>query len=168
LKHKCPILFYSAALQSCYGIEIISGKSSYRPALLNKTSGKIIMEMIDINMIDPSLFQHWKLMSADKLRELVASIMLEGLIETVVLRGCNGRFQIICGERRFRAVKEYTDIKSILSRVIRANDWEYIGDTKGFRRRKGGYAKEVSNSKMIFVKPLQRNATRDFITACTR
>jgi ParB/RepB/Spo0J family partition protein len=94
------------------------------PALLNKTSGKKTMELIDIKKIDPSPLQHRKLMSADKLRELAASIMREGLIEPVVLRRCNGRFQIICGERRFRAVKEYTDFKSILARVIKANDLE--------------------------------------------
>jgi hypothetical protein len=57
------------------------------PALLNKTSGKKTMELIDIKKIDPSPLQHRKLMSADKLRELAASIMREGLIEPVVLRG---------------------------------------------------------------------------------
>ncbi|MBN1907401.1 MAG: ParB/RepB/Spo0J family partition protein, partial [Deltaproteobacteria bacterium] len=82
------------------------------------------MELIDIKKIDTSPFQHRKHMSPDKLRELAESIMREGLIEPVVLRRCNGRFQLICGERRLRAVREYTDIKSILSRVIKANDLE--------------------------------------------
>ena len=82
------------------------------------------MELIDIDKIDPSPFQHRRHMNADKLRELAVSITRDGLIEPVVLRRCNGRFQLICGERRLRAVKEYTDKRTILSRVIKANDLE--------------------------------------------
>ncbi|MGD9161633.1 MAG: ParB/RepB/Spo0J family partition protein [Desulfobacteraceae bacterium] len=82
------------------------------------------MELIDIKKIDPSPFQHRKYMNADKLRELASSIRHEGLIEPVVLRRCNGRFQLICGERRLRAVREYTDMQTILSRVIEADDLE--------------------------------------------
>ncbi|MGD9158549.1 MAG: ParB/RepB/Spo0J family partition protein [Desulfobacteraceae bacterium] len=82
------------------------------------------MELIDIEKIDLSPFQHRRHMSDDKLRELALSITCDGLIEPVILRRCNGRFQLICGERRLRAVKEYTDMRSILSRVIEANDLE--------------------------------------------
>ncbi len=82
------------------------------------------MELIDIEKIDLSPFQHRRHISDDKLRELAVSIMQDGLIEPVVLRRCNGRFQLICGERRLRAVKEYTDNSTILSRVIKANDLE--------------------------------------------
>lgn len=81
-------------------------------------------ELIDIQKIDPSPFQHRKYMNADKLRELASSITQDGLIAPVVLRRFNKRFQLICGERRFRAIKEYTDIKFILSRIIEANDLE--------------------------------------------
>ena len=81
------------------------------------------MELIDIEKIDLSPFQHRRHMSDDKLRELAVSIMRDGLIEPVVM-AMNGRFQLICGERRLRAVKEYTDNSTILSRVIKANDLE--------------------------------------------
>jgi hypothetical protein len=57
-------------------------------------------------------------------------------------------------------VETFVDPARYTGTVYKASNWEYIGDTKGFRRRKGGYAKEVGNSKMIFVKPLQRNAKR--------
>ena len=94
------------------------------------------MELIDIEKIDLSPFQHRKHMSADKLRELALSISRDGLIEPVILRPCNGRFQLICGERRLRAVREYTDIRSILSRVIEANDLEArrIGAAENLQR----------------------------------
>ena len=82
------------------------------------------MEMIEIEKIDPSPFQHRRHVNADKLRELALSITRDWLIEPVVLRRCNCRFQLICGERRLRAVREYTDKRTILSRVIEANDLE--------------------------------------------
>ncbi len=63
------------------------------------------MKIIDIEKIDPSPFQHRRHISDDKLRELALSITRDGLIEPVVLRRCNGRFQLICGERRLRVVK---------------------------------------------------------------
>ena len=70
------------------------------------------MELIDIEKIDPSPFQHRRHMNADKLMELASSISAVGLIEPVVLRPLNGRFQLICGERRLRAIREYTDIRA--------------------------------------------------------
>ena len=82
------------------------------------------MELIDIEKIDLSPFQHRRHVNADKLRELALSITQDGLIEPIILRPCNGRFQLICGERRLSAVREYTDIRAILSRVIEANDLE--------------------------------------------
>ncbi len=82
------------------------------------------MELIDIKKIDLSPFQHRRHMNADKLRELASSISHDGLIEPVVLRRRNGRFELICGERRLRAVREYTDMRTILSRVIEASDLE--------------------------------------------
>lgn len=44
--------------------------------------------------------------------------------------------------------------------VYKASNWMYIGDTQGFRRKKNGYTKGISNSKMVFVRPLERNARR--------
>lgn len=57
-------------------------------------------------------------------------------------------------------VETFVDPERYRGTVYKASNWEYIGDTKGFRRSKGGYAKEAGNSKMIFVKALQRNAKR--------
>ena len=44
------------------------------------------MELIDIEKIDLSPFQHRRHISDDKLRELAVSIMQDSLIEPVVLR----------------------------------------------------------------------------------
>ncbi|NLD38396.1 MAG: ParB N-terminal domain-containing protein [Desulfatiglans sp.] len=82
------------------------------------------MELIDIKKIDPSLSSTGNSLARINSGSLPRASCVRGFIEPVVLRRCNGRFQVICGERRFRAVKEYTDIKSILARVIKVNDLE--------------------------------------------
>ncbi len=54
----------------------------------------------------------------------------------------------------------FVDPNRFLGTVYKASNWHYIGDTKGFRRKNNGYAKAVGNSKMIFVKPLQKDTKR--------
>nr|CBX27584.1 hypothetical protein N47_H24060 [uncultured Desulfobacterium sp.]CBX28675.1 hypothetical protein N47_G39990 [uncultured Desulfobacterium sp.]CBX28902.1 hypothetical protein N47_B20480 [uncultured Desulfobacterium sp.]CBX29352.1 hypothetical protein N47_J03330 [uncultured Desulfobacterium sp.]CBX29646.1 hypothetical protein N47_J06270 [uncultured Desulfobacterium sp.] len=57
-------------------------------------------------------------------------------------------------------VETFVDPDLYLGTVYRASNWLYIGDTKGFRRKSRGYAKEIGNSKMVFVRPLHRDARR--------
>ncbi|WP_299984045.1 ParB/RepB/Spo0J family partition protein [Desulfobacula sp.] len=79
--------------------------------------------MIDIKNIDPSPYQHRKHFDEDSLRELGASILCDGLIEPIILRPQkNGRFQLIAGERRFRAVKDYTDMTNIQAKIVVVDD----------------------------------------------
>ncbi|MBC8438504.1 MAG: ParB/RepB/Spo0J family partition protein, partial [Deltaproteobacteria bacterium] len=67
--------------------------------------------MIDITKIDPCPYQHRKYFDENSLRELGASILLDGLIEPIIVRPQQkGRFQLIAGERRLRAIKDYTDM----------------------------------------------------------
>ena len=79
--------------------------------------------MIDIKQIDPSPFQHRKYFDQGSLRELGASIVLDGLIEPIIVRSQqNGRFQLIAGERRLRAVKDFTDITMIQAKIADVDD----------------------------------------------
>jgi len=59
----------------------------------------------------------------DSLRELGASIVQDGLIEPIILRPQQkGRFQLIAGERRLRAVKTYTDMEMIQAKIVNVDD----------------------------------------------
>ena len=79
---------------------------------------------IDIDKIDPSPFQVRKYFDQDKLKELGESIQREGLIEPIVVRRKGSRYEIIAGERRFRAVRDYTNLKTIPALIIKADDLE--------------------------------------------
>lgn len=59
---------------------------------------------IDIDLIDPNPDQPRSIFTEDKLQELAMSIRENGLVHPILVRDKhNGRFQIVAGERRWRA-----------------------------------------------------------------
>ena len=66
------------------------------------TSG---LEQVAIDQIDPNPFQPRRSFPADKLKELADSIRVTGVVQPVLLRRSNGRYQLIAGERRWRAAR---------------------------------------------------------------
>mgnify|MGYP002639089414 CR=1 FL=1 len=79
--------------------------------------------MIDIKKIDPSPYQHRKYFDENSLKELGANILRDGLIEPIVVRPQKkDRFQLIAGERRLRAIKDYTDIMNIQAKIAEVDD----------------------------------------------
>ena len=81
-----------------------------------------IQRVIDLRKVDPSPYQLRKHFDEDKLRELAASIQREGLIEPIVVRPKNDRYELIAGERRFRALRDYTNIKTIQAQIVKASE----------------------------------------------
>ena len=81
-----------------------------------------IHRVIDLKKIDPSPYQIRKHFDEDKLKELAATIRREGLIGPIVVRLNGGRYELIAGERRLRAVRDYMGIKAIPAKVVKASD----------------------------------------------
>lgn len=85
---------------------------------------------IDINYIRPNSNQPRKVFDEEKLSELADSIMSHGLIQPVVLRSADKGYEIVAGERRWRAarkiglkeipciVKELSDEENMLLAII--------------------------------------------------
>jgi len=48
----------------------------------------------------------------------------------------------------------FVDPRYFHGTIYRAANWEYVGNTRGFRRTRGGYSSAVSAPKLIFVRPL--------------
>ncbi|MBX9788099.1 MAG: ParB/RepB/Spo0J family partition protein [Pirellulales bacterium] len=63
-------------------------------------------QAIAVSQIDPNPFQPRSEFRADELASLVESIKTNGLLQPVVVRVASGRYQLIAGERRWRAAKE--------------------------------------------------------------
>ena len=69
-----------------------------------KSEGQV--SKLKIALIDPKSDQPRKTFDRDALEELAASISENGLLQPILVRECGGgRYQIIAGERRFRASK---------------------------------------------------------------
>lgn len=55
-------------------------------------------------------------------------------------------------------LETFVDPQRFHGTVYKASNWLYVGDTKGFRRTRQGYANTAQSPKMVFLKPLQGNA----------
>ena len=60
---------------------------------------------IDVDLLSPNRFQPRTLMDEPKLDELAQSIRANGVIQPIVVRRVDGRYEIIAGERRWRAAQ---------------------------------------------------------------
>ena len=60
---------------------------------------------LDIDLIDPSPYQPRTRFREEALDELARSIQSSGIIQPLVVRPIGGRFQLIAGERRWRAAQ---------------------------------------------------------------
>ena len=60
---------------------------------------------VDIDRLSPNDFQPRAYVDDDRLKELASSIVSNGVIQPIVVRKIGDRFQIIAGERRWRAAR---------------------------------------------------------------
>jgi len=76
-------------------------------------------QQIDIDLIDPSPYQPRTRFREEALEELARSIKASGIIQPLVVRPIAGRFQLIAGERRWRAAQRagLTKVSTIIRHV---------------------------------------------------
>ena len=89
--------------------------NSIIPAEITTPSGVVVADRneVDINLISPNPKQPRTVFDEDQLNELAASIKEVGLLQPPVVRSIgNGKYQLIMGERRYRASK-LAGLKSI-------------------------------------------------------
>ena len=76
---------------------------------------------IAVHLVEPSPYQARREISAEQLTELAESIRSEGLLQPIVVRKQAEKFQLIAGERRWRAF-QMLKIKTIPARVVEASN----------------------------------------------
>ena len=79
------------------------------------------VEQISVNDIIPNRFQPRKNFDEESLNELADSIRQHGLIQPLVLRKLGDKYEIIAGERRFKAAN-IIGLKTVPSIVMEIND----------------------------------------------
>ncbi|HXQ81135.1 MAG TPA: ParB/RepB/Spo0J family partition protein [Opitutaceae bacterium] len=76
---------------------------------------------VQVHLVEPNPHQARREIAAEQLAELAESIRSEGLLQPIVVRRHGERFQLIAGERRWRAF-QMLNIRSIPARVVEASD----------------------------------------------
>ncbi len=76
---------------------------------------------IAVGLVEPSPYQPRKEIREEQLEELAESIRAEGLLQPIVVRRSGDKFQLVAGERRWRAFPRLR-LKAIPARVIDASD----------------------------------------------
>ncbi len=76
---------------------------------------------VAVHLVEPNPYQPRKEFSDEALAELVESIRAEGLLQPIVVRAAGDKFQLIAGERRWRAFQQLK-LKSIPARVMTSSD----------------------------------------------
>src|ERR1700675_3702464 len=88
------------------------------PALSASPAGPL---QIDIDLIEPSPYQPRTRFREEALDELARSIQASGIIQPIVLRPIGNRYQLIAGERRWRAAQR-AGLKKVSSIVRQVPD----------------------------------------------
>jgi ParB family chromosome partitioning protein len=94
------------------------------PAEIKTSTGVLVADRneIDLNLISPNPKQPRVVFDEDQLAELALSIKEVGLLQPPVVRSIsNGKYQLIMGERRYRAAK-LAGLKSIPVIIRQTND----------------------------------------------
>jgi len=83
------------------------------------------IQLIQMDLIDRPVKISRELIDPEKVRELAESIREKGLLQPVILRPCNGRFEMVAGDRRYLAHK-LLNLKEIKAIVMELDDRETV------------------------------------------
>ena len=90
------------ALFGDVGIEPQASKEQAKESNVSKDS----VSLIDINEIKPNASQPRQFFNEEKIDELAASIAVHGIIQPIIVKQTEKGFEIIAGERRWRAARK--------------------------------------------------------------
>ena len=83
------------------------------------------VERVPLNQVRPSALQPRKEFSDEALRELADSIREKGIVQPLIVRARNGSFELIAGERRWRAA-QLLNLPEVPVIVREANDRDVL------------------------------------------
>ncbi len=108
-----------------------------------------LVRMVRLSLVEPDRNQPRKNFDKEKLQELADSIKAKGLLEPIIVQDKGGHYEIIAGERRWRAcrlaelteipviIKNYDDLEKVeisLIENIQREDLNPIEEANAYRR----------------------------------
>lgn len=158
-----------------------SGKSkapvSARPKAAGPADESGSVRMVGIHLVVKSPWQPRREFKPEALQELADSIRTKGVIQPVVLRPVGDRFELIAGERRFRAsqaaglseipalLREVSDLEAMemaLIENIQREDLNLIEEAEGYRAlmAKAGLTQEEISRRVGKARATVANSLR--------
>jgi ParB family chromosome partitioning protein len=148
-----------------------------QPQTVQSTTSDDPKTEVDIDRISPSPFQPRRAFDETKLQELVMSIRNQGIIQPLVVRPKGERFELIAGERRWRAamkagltrvpvvVREASDhdaLQLALIENLQREDLNPVEEATGYRRLQEEFtwSQEEVAEKVGKSRPAVANALR--------
>jgi ParB family transcriptional regulator, chromosome partitioning protein len=131
------------------GLSSLLGEVAQEASVTPGTSTRGAIQMIPVASIEPHPGQPRRIFQEEALVELAASIQARGVIQPIVVRPHGHRFQIVAGERRWRAsqrarlheipaiVREFSDEETLevaLIENIQRQDLNAIEEAQAYRR----------------------------------
>ncbi|HKQ05652.1 MAG TPA: ParB/RepB/Spo0J family partition protein [Blastocatellia bacterium] len=135
--------------------------------------------MIALTLIDPPLKNTRTTFKKESLAELTQSVKEKGIIQPILVRPVGARFQIVAGERRFRAanqaglkeipasVKNLSDEEALDAQLIenlQREDVHPLDEADGFLRLKNGSKLEITDIAQRLAKDARYVARRLSLT----
>lgn len=74
-------------------------------ALTSATEGETVVKVVNINDVEPNYGQPRKKFDEEELQELSRSILEHGIIQPLIVKEKQGKYEIVAGERRYRAAR---------------------------------------------------------------
>jgi ParB family chromosome partitioning protein len=87
------------------GLHVLFQNRTQAPPADSSSASSESSSTVPIDSIDPNPFQPRRIFQNDRLLELAQSIRSNGIIQPLVVRRVHERYQLIAGERRWRAAK---------------------------------------------------------------
>jgi ParB family chromosome partitioning protein len=106
------------------GLGALIGTPSVAPRIDGDDSTERVHQ-IDLATIVPSALQPRKDFAREPLQELIESIRQHGIIQPLIVRQAGARFELIAGERRWRAAQEI-GLATVPAIIRSANDLEVL------------------------------------------
>ena len=125
-----------------------------REAPLSGEAGRQGIQMLPVASLEPHPGQPRRNFGEDALAELASSIAARGLIQPIVVRPHMGRYQIVAGERRWRAaqkaqlhevpviVRDFDDVETLEVAIvenIQRQDLNAIEEAEAYKRLIGDF-----------------------------
>lgn len=120
-----------------------------KPTAIETSTGGASSLEVDIELVEPNSEQPRTRFAEEALEELAQSIKANGIIQPIVVRSIGGRYQIVAGERRWRAaqragvhrvpvvVKDVSDEKLLelaLIENIQRHDLNPVEEARAYRK----------------------------------